>query len=157
LLAGSVSGLDPAARNVVENASIIGPDFPFPILRAIQRLTDDELWALLDRLNASEVTILLIRHMLRYRRDTFRHVTVHEAVYQSLTSSQRLANHAVVAEELIRRQREGREPVHGYSTDFDNSVVAFHYDLAERFAEAARFSVQAGVQARSLATTTETL
>jgi tetratricopeptide (TPR) repeat protein len=85
-------------RLVLQLGAAIGREFSYPLLRAVSRLTEDELQASLTRLVASE---------LIFQRGTppeavyiFKHALVQDAAHGSLLRSTRQQLHAKIAEAL---------------------------------------------------------
>jgi predicted ATPase len=87
-----------SVRRVAQIGAVIGREFPYPLLRAVSQLAEDELRAALTRLVASE---------LIFQRGTppdavysFKHALVQDTAHSSLLRSSRKQLHAQVAEAL---------------------------------------------------------
>src|SRR6516165_4077068 len=87
-----------SVRLVAQTGAAIGREFPYALLRAVSRLSEDELQASLARLVASELVS---------RRGTppdavysFKHALVQDAAHGSLLRSTRQQLHAQIAEAL---------------------------------------------------------
>ena len=84
-----------SVRQVAQIGAAIGREFPYPLLRAVSRLSEDELRAALSRLVTSELV---------FQRGTssdavyiFKHALVQDAAHGSLLRSTRQQLHAQIA------------------------------------------------------------
>jgi class 3 adenylate cyclase/predicted ATPase len=126
-----------SAREVAQIAAVIGREFSHELLRAVGRLTEDNLRKGLNQLVDAELV---------FRRGTppnaaysFKHALVGEAVYATLLRSQRQALHRRVLEELERQFPE---------TAVDEPErLAQHCDAAGFADKAAIYWLKAGQQA----------
>ena len=105
LLAARIDRLAPDDKRVLQAASVIGTDVPFPILQAIADVPDEELRRGLARLQAAELVAEgTLFPELAY---TFRHALIHEVAYGGLLQEQRRGLHAriVTAIETLYQDR----------------------------------------------------
>lgn len=142
LLLSRIDKLPPAARQTVQDASIIGIEFEDGLLRevsanpaglagALKTLTDADI---LEK-NESDA----VAH--RYR---FKHALAREAVYQNLLVARRAELHARVGEALERG-------VAGRAARLDElEALAHHWSLSPDRARGARYLVATGDWARTL-------
>jgi class 3 adenylate cyclase/tetratricopeptide (TPR) repeat protein len=100
VLAARIDRLRPADKVLLQTASAIGKDVPFPILHATAELADDELQAALGRLQASE--FLYETGLFPDLEYTFRHALTHEVTYSSLLQDRRRTLHRQVVEAIER-------------------------------------------------------
>jgi predicted ATPase/class 3 adenylate cyclase len=105
LLAARIDRLAPDDKRVLQAASVIGTDVPFPVLQAIADVPDEELRRGLARLQAVE--LLAEGTLFPELAYTFRHALIHEVAYGSLLQEQRRGLHAriVTAIETLYRDR----------------------------------------------------
>jgi predicted ATPase len=89
-----------SVRLVAQIGAAIGREFPYPMLRTVSRLSEDELHAALGRLVASELV---------FQRGTppdavyaFKHALVQDAAYSTLLRTRRQELHARIAAALER-------------------------------------------------------
>jgi class 3 adenylate cyclase/predicted ATPase len=106
-----------SVRLVAQIGAAIGREFPYPLLRAVSRLPEDELQAALARLVASELV---------FRRGTppdavyaFKHALVQDAAHGSLLRGTRQQLHAQIAEALETHSPE--------LVDSQPELLAQHY------------------------------
>jgi class 3 adenylate cyclase/tetratricopeptide (TPR) repeat protein len=105
VLAARIDRLTPAAKHVLQCASVIGKDVPFPLLAGIADLTDEGLQAALGLLQAGE--LLYEASFFPEIEYTFKHALTHEVAYSSLLHETRRALHARIVD-LIERLYGGR-------------------------------------------------
>jgi class 3 adenylate cyclase/predicted ATPase len=93
-----------SVRHVAQIGAAIGREFPYALLRAVSRLSEDELQTALGRLVASELV---------FQRGTppdavyaFKHALVQDAAHGSLLRSTRQQLHAQIAEALAAHSPE---------------------------------------------------
>jgi class 3 adenylate cyclase/predicted ATPase len=110
-----------SVRHVAQTGAAIGREFPYALLRAVCRLSEDELHAALARLVASELV---------FQRGTrpdavyaFKHALVQDAAHASLLRGTRQQLHAQIAEALEAHSPE--------LTDSQPELIAQHYTEAE--------------------------
>ena len=100
LLAARLDRLAPADKHLLQVASVIGKEFPFAVLRAVARLSDDEIRAGLSRLQTAEFLYeAAIYPDLEY---TFKHALTQDVAYGSLLQEQRREWHRRVGEAMER-------------------------------------------------------
>jgi class 3 adenylate cyclase/tetratricopeptide (TPR) repeat protein len=105
VLAARIDRLTPAAKHVLQCASVIGKDVPFPVLAGITDLPDEGLQAALGLLQAGE--LLYEASFFPEIEYTFKHALTHEVAYGSLLHETRRALHARIVD-LIERLYAGR-------------------------------------------------
>jgi class 3 adenylate cyclase len=81
-----------SVRHVAQTGAAIGRDFPYPLLRAVSRLAEDELQAALGRLVASE--LVFQRGLPPDAVYSFKHALVQDAAHGSLLRDARQQLHA---------------------------------------------------------------
>jgi class 3 adenylate cyclase len=86
------------AREVAQIGSVIGRGFSYPLLRAIARMEEAALQAVLERL--AEADILLVQGLPPESDYRFKHALIQDAAYENLLKSRRAALHRIVAETL---------------------------------------------------------
>jgi class 3 adenylate cyclase/tetratricopeptide (TPR) repeat protein len=104
ILASRIDRLAPADKQLLQTASVIGKDVPFPLLEAIAELPDEDLRRGLGRLQAAE--FLYETSLFPELEYTFKHALTHEVAYGTLLHEHRRALHARIVEAVERLYRE---------------------------------------------------
>jgi class 3 adenylate cyclase/tetratricopeptide (TPR) repeat protein len=100
ILAARIDRLPPAGKRLLQAASVVGKDVPFPLLEAIVSLPEEELRRGLGQLQAAEfVYEARLFPDLEY---TFKHALTHEVTYGSLLQERRRVLHAGLVEAIER-------------------------------------------------------
>ncbi|MGH7415752.1 MAG: hypothetical protein ACREKJ_16265 [Candidatus Rokuibacteriota bacterium] len=105
VLAARIDRLTPAAKHVLQSASVIGKDVPFPVLAGIADLPDEGLRAGLGLLQSGE--LLYEVSFFPEIEYTFKHALTHAVAYRSLLHETRRALHARIVD-VIERLYAGR-------------------------------------------------
>ncbi len=100
VLAARIDRLTPAAKHVLQSASVIGKDVPFPVLAEIADLPDEGLRAGLALLQSGE--LLYEASFFPEIEYTFKHALTHEVAYGSLLHETRRALHARIVDAIER-------------------------------------------------------
>jgi class 3 adenylate cyclase/tetratricopeptide (TPR) repeat protein len=100
VLAARIDRLTPAAKHVLQSASVIGKDVPFPVLAEIADLPDEGLRAGLALLQSGE--LLYEASFFPEIEYTFKHALTHEVAYRSLLHETRRALHARIVDAIER-------------------------------------------------------
>jgi class 3 adenylate cyclase/tetratricopeptide (TPR) repeat protein len=100
VLAARIDRLTPAAKHVLQSASVIGKDVPFPVLAEIADLPDEGLRAGLALLQAGE--LLYEASFFPEIEYTFKHALTQEVAYGSLLHETRRALHARIVDAIER-------------------------------------------------------
>ncbi len=98
ILAARIDRLPPEDKRLLQAASVIGEDVPFPLLRAIADVPDNSLRRGLTQLQAAE--FLYETSLFPDLEYTFKHALTHEVAYGSLLQDRRRALHARIVEVL---------------------------------------------------------
>jgi adenylate cyclase len=140
LLLSRVDRLQPDARRVLQEASVLGMVFDEPLLRAISAETR-ALEAMLDSLVESD---LIVGHSGEARRYQFTHALLHEVVYQNLLLSRRT--------ELHERAGRALEAASGARPRrlSDLEALGHHWSLGSDKRKGARYLMEAGDWARAV-------
>lgn len=104
ILASRIDRLAPEDKELLQTASVIGKDVPFPLLVAIAELPDEDLRRGLGRLQAAE--FLYETSLFPELECTFKHALTHEVAYGTLLHEHRRALHARIVEAVERLYRE---------------------------------------------------
>jgi DNA-binding SARP family transcriptional activator/tetratricopeptide (TPR) repeat protein len=123
VLEARLAQLSPLAREVIEQASVIGRDFTFPVLAQVTHLSEDGLVDCLDECWQRRI----IREQGESAYD-FSHDTLRRVAYDSLSETRRRWLHKQIAETL--------EKVYVDELDRLASVIAGHYEAAQVFDKA---------------------
>jgi class 3 adenylate cyclase/tetratricopeptide (TPR) repeat protein len=100
ILAARIDRLPSAEKRLLQAASAVGKDVPFPLLEAVAGLPDEELRRGLGQLQAAEfVYEARLFPDLEY---TFKHALTHEVAYGSLLQERRRVLHAGLVEAIER-------------------------------------------------------
>ncbi len=137
LLAARIDRLPPEERQLIQSASVIGKDVPFPLLQAIAGLSEDALNRSLARLLASE--FLYESRVVPWLEHTFKHALTYEVAYGSLLPHERTVLHAKIvgALERLLGDRVGEEA----------EVLAHHALRGELWDKAVDYLREAGAKA----------
>ena len=98
ILASRIDRLDSLDKQLLQMASVVGKDVPFPLLRAVAQLPEDDLRRGLAHLTAAE--FLYETSLFPNLEFTFKHALTHEVAYGSLLHERRRALHARVVATL---------------------------------------------------------
>ena len=98
VLAARIDRLPPEEKRVLQTAAIIGTEVPWPLLRAIAEMPEDELHRGLAHLQAAE--FLYETSLYPEREYTFKHALTHEVAYGSLLQERRRMQHAHIVEAI---------------------------------------------------------
>ena len=98
VLAARIDRLPPEEKRVLQTAAIIGTEVPWPLLRAIAEVPEEELQHGLARLQAAE--FLYETSLYPEREYTFKHALTHEVAYGSLLQERRRMLHAHIVEAI---------------------------------------------------------
>jgi class 3 adenylate cyclase/tetratricopeptide (TPR) repeat protein len=138
LLASRIDHLGAEDKQLIETASAIGKDVPYPLLAAVAGEEDDALQRRLGRLQGAE--FLYETQLFPEVEYTFKHALTHEVTYAGLVLDRRRAVHGRIVD-AIERIHAGRLEEH-------IEALAQHTFRAERWGPAARLLQQAGDRAR---------
>ncbi len=139
ILQARLDRLDPAARETVAVAAVIGRRFGMPLLERV--LAGETLPAALTELQRLELIVEERRRPFPEYR--FRHGLVQEAAYASLTDADRRALHARVGAAL--EELAGDEQSPGAL-----ALLARHFTAADDPARASEYLIRAGDAARAI-------
>jgi len=94
MLAARIDRLLPDDKRLIQVASVVGKDVPFPLLQAVAELPEDELRRGLERLQAAE--FLHEAALFPDLEYSFKHALTHDVTYASLLQERRRALHGRV-------------------------------------------------------------
>ena len=136
LVAARIDRLDPGDRALLRWASVLGSSFSGAVI-------DDVLQGDEDVASGSDAWDRLAEFVERDPHAPgafrFRHALIRDAAYEGLPFKRRRDLHGRVAEVIEQRQGDRREE--------ESELLSLHYDRAERWPEAWRYSVIAGRRA----------
>ncbi|MET0487483.1 MAG: adenylate/guanylate cyclase domain-containing protein, partial [Candidatus Rokuibacteriota bacterium] len=98
ILASRIDRLDSLDKQLLQTASVVGKNVPFPLLRAVAQVPEDDLRRGLAHLTAAE--FLYETSLFPNLEFTFKHALTHEVAYGSLLHERRRALHARVVATL---------------------------------------------------------
>ena len=109
ILAARIDRLSPEDKRLLQAASVIGKDVPFPLLQAVADEEEDALRRALGELQATE--FLYETRLFPDVEYTFKHALTHEVTYGTLLQDRRRALHAriVAAIEQLYADRLGEQ------------------------------------------------
>jgi class 3 adenylate cyclase/predicted ATPase len=109
MLAARIDRLSPEDKRLLQAASVIGKDVPFPLLQAVADEEEDTLRRALGELQATE--FLYETRLFPDVEYTFKHALTHEVTYGTLLQDRRRALHAriVAAIEQLYADRLGEQ------------------------------------------------
>jgi predicted ATPase/class 3 adenylate cyclase len=134
-----------SVRRVAQIGAAIGRQFPYPLLHAVSRLSEDELQAALTRLVASE--LVSQRGIPPDALYTFKHALVLDAAHDSLLREARQQLHAQIAEAL---ETDSPEIVEGQP-----ELLAQHYAEAGLVEKSVAYWERAGRRSAARSAMTE--
>jgi adenylate cyclase len=142
LLLSRVDRLPPAARRLLQEASVLGTTFDEPLLAAVAA-DPSNVGVGLDHLIEADL-IQAVEQASEEHRYRFTHALVHEVVYQNLLLSRRSELHEKVG--LMIERAAG--PVPTRLSDLE--ALGHHWSLAADRLKGARYLIAAGDWARSV-------
>ncbi len=98
VLAARIDRLPSTEKELLQEASVIGKDVPFPLLQAIAKRSVEDLRQPLSHLQAAE--FLYEKSLFPELEYTFKHALTHEVAYGSLLQDRRRALHARIVEAI---------------------------------------------------------
>jgi class 3 adenylate cyclase/tetratricopeptide (TPR) repeat protein len=104
ILAARIDRLPPEEKRLLQAASVIGKDAPFPLLQAIAEQPEDSLRQGLRHLQGAE--FLYETSLFPDLEYTFKHALTHEVAYGSLLQDRRRGLHARIVEAIEALYRE---------------------------------------------------
>jgi len=109
ILAARIDRLAPEDKRLLQVASVVGKDVPFPVLQAVAELPDEGLRRGLDHLQAAE--FLYGTGLYPDLEYSFKHALTHEVTYSGLLQERRRDLHARVVDaiETLHRDRLGEQ------------------------------------------------
>jgi len=139
VLAARIDRLAPEDKRLLQAASVIGKDVPYPLLQAVTELSENALQLGLTQLQTAE--FLYEASLFPDPEYTFKHALTHEVAYGSLLQERRRALHARIVE-AIEGQYPDRLAEHV-------ERLAHHALRGERWEKAVGYLRQAGQKAQA--------
>jgi tetratricopeptide (TPR) repeat protein len=137
VIAARIDRLRAAEKTLLQTASVIGKDVPLRLLQAIADLTEEELQAAIEHLQAAE--FLYEAGVFPDIEYTFKHALTHDVAYGSLLQDRRRVLHVRIME-TIERIYADRLAEHV-------DTLAHHAFLGKDWAKAFTYLRQAGAKA----------
>lgn len=147
VLLGRLERLDPASRDVIRVAAVIGREFP---RRVLERVIPDVQQSFDDRLRSLRSAGLI--HNARVWPEVvyaFKHALTHEVAYNAQAEADRRSQHARIGE-AVEQVYADRLPEHF-------GVLAHHFTEAQRWSKALEYLLAAAEQAERTFATREAL
>src|SRR5262249_47910582 len=138
LLASRIDRLAAEDKQLLETASAIGKDVPYPLLTAVAGEEEGALQHRLGRLQGAGFLYGTVP--FAEAEYTFKHALTHEVAYAGLVLERRRAVHARIVEAIER--------IHAGRLEEQIEALAHHTLLAEQWGPATRLLRQAGDRAR---------
>jgi class 3 adenylate cyclase/tetratricopeptide (TPR) repeat protein len=138
LLASRIDRLAAEDKQLLETASAIGKDIPYPLLAAVAGEEEGALQQRLGRLQGAE--FLYETRLFPEAEHTFKHALTHEVAYAGLVLERRRSVHARIVEAIER--------IHAGRLEEQIEALAHHTFRAEQWGPATRLLGQAGDRAR---------
>jgi class 3 adenylate cyclase/tetratricopeptide (TPR) repeat protein len=138
LLASRIDRLAAEDKQLLETASAIGKDVPYPLLVSVAGGEEGVLQQRLGRLQGAE--FLYETRLFPEAEYSFKHALTHEVAYAGLVLERRRAVHARIVEAIER--------IHAGRLEEQIEALAHHTFRAERWGPATRLLRQAGDRAR---------
>ncbi len=137
ILAARIDRLLPEDKRLLQTASVIGMNVPYPLLAAITEMNEEELQRGLATLQATE--FFYETNLFPEREFTFKHALTHEVAYGSLIQERKRILHAAIVEVV--------EKVSGDQTDEYVEHLAHHAYEGGVWDKAATYLWMAGEKA----------
>jgi class 3 adenylate cyclase/predicted ATPase len=137
ILAARIDRLSPEHKRLLQAASVIGKDVPFPVLRAIADQDETALRGALAELQATE--FLYETRLFPDVEYTFKHALTHEVTYGSLLQERRKTLHARIVAAI--------EELHGGRLGEQMELLAHHAVKGEVWDKAVVYLREAGTKA----------
>ena len=147
ILASRIDRLPPDAKDLLQALAVIGREFPFSLVRAVVRQTDDELNRLLSDLQMGE--FIYDEQSVGDAEYVFKHSLTQEVAYRSVLMERRKQLHDRVATAL--------EVLYGGSLDDHLAGLAHHYSHGNNVEKAVDYLGRAAKQAASRSAPAEAL
>jgi len=145
MLAARIDRLGPGDKRLLQTASALGKDIPYPLLGAVADVPEDALRTGLARLQAAEfVYEAALFPELEY---TFKHALTHDVAYGSLLQERRRTLHGRIVDAI--------EHLHAERLVEHVDRLADHAVRAERWELAAMYARRAGARAAQRLANTE--
>lgn len=141
LVAARLAALDPAVRDILQLASVIGVEFEVSVLRALTDLDDGALDAALAQAEEAQLISALAGARIRY---AFAHGLVQEAVASTVDAARSAELHGRIADEIERQAGPADEPYVVEIAQHRIGAVAQGGPVAD----AVEYAVRAGDRAR---------
>jgi class 3 adenylate cyclase/tetratricopeptide (TPR) repeat protein len=124
----------PQLKPIIQAASVLGRDFPRPLLDAffVDR-REEELTDAMERLG--DLGLLTRRAEIKQEHLRFKHALIHDDVYETIVRSEKQRLHSRAADLLTRHLEGMPEP--------GPDLLAYHLERAGRFEEATRALIAA--------------
>jgi class 3 adenylate cyclase/tetratricopeptide (TPR) repeat protein len=137
ILAARIDRLAPEDKRLLQAASVVGKDVPFPLLQAIAEEPEEGVRQSLTRLQAAE--FLYEARLFPELEYTFKHALTHEVAYGGLLQDRRSALHAHIVEAM--------EGLHADHLDEHIERLAHHALRGDLREKAVHYLRQAGLKA----------
>jgi transcriptional regulator with AAA-type ATPase domain/tetratricopeptide (TPR) repeat protein len=137
VLLGRLERLDPASREVLRVAAVIGREFPRRVLERVISAPQPDLEERVRALRSAELI-----HNARVWSEVvyvFKHALTHEVAYQAQTESERRSEHARIGEAV--------EQVYADRLSEHFGVLAHHFTQAQRWDKSLEYLLAAAQQA----------
>ncbi|MCW5650149.1 MAG: AAA family ATPase [Ramlibacter sp.] len=121
-------------KTLLHICAVIGKEIPLPVLERVAVYLADRLDNELDGLCEAEL-LQLLREIAGGRRFVFRHPLIQEVAYSTQLKARRSSLHAAVAAAIESQYRN--------KPDEFAALIAYHYEAAGRFADAAHHEARA--------------
>ena len=151
ILAARIDRLEPEDKRLLQAASVVGKDVPFPLLLAVAGAPEDALRRALGRLQAAE--FLYETSLFPDLEFTFKHALTHEVAYGSLLQDRRRGLHARIVEAIEALYPENvsehveRLAHHAFRGElWDKAVSSFRQAGAKAFARFANREAVASLE-----------
>ena len=98
VLAARIDRLSPAGKRLLQEAAVIGQDVPFDVLHKISGLSEDDIYHLLNDLQAGE--FLYQTQLFPELQYSFRHALTHDVSYNGVLQDRRRDIHARIVDAI---------------------------------------------------------
>ena len=145
VVADRIDRLSREAKHLLQMAAVIGVIVPFPLLRAVAQLSEEELYSHLSALQSAE--FLYETSLFPKLEYSFKHALISEVAYGALLHERRTFLHARVVAAL--------EDIAGENLRDHIETLAHHALHGELSQKAVAYSRQAGIKAMARSANTE--
>lgn len=146
IISASIDNLEDETKEVLKIASVIGRDFIYRLLEAIEKSKNDLITDLKTLVNENLIFIKSKSNELEY---SFYHDLIRDAAYETILLKHRKKLHGKVAETIESLFHDQLDRFYG--------LLSYHFAKASKWEKARYYFLKAGDQANKIASDTQAL